>query len=334
MKNILCSVSTKGRYDTTLPICISAILNQNLLPDKIVLFDDNEDPIDLREKEVYRNLFSIMEIKKVQWEVIFGEKKGQHYNHDKANRMGYKWVWRVDDDNIPEPNVLRMLVTCAISNKNVGGVGGSIITPWWSNKEEDKKKASGKIEDIYDVPINKQWFSIDDEEEVDHLHCSFLYRAGVANYNLKLSKVAHREETMFTYELKKRGYKNIIVPNCITWHLKSPDGGIRDGIKEMYYHDDVIFAKYMDAGFLVVLQNGIGDHIVFESILNDIIKKYGKVTVACCYPEVFEGYKNIDVVPIDKASEICNLEPYNIYKNLSDWNWNDSLQNAFRKLYL
>ena len=72
---------------------------------------------------------------------------------------------------------------------------------------------------------------------MEHLHCSFLYRAGVYDYNLGLSRVAHREETLFTYGLHKKGYVVMVVPNANSWHLKNPEGGIRaETKKELYDH--------------------------------------------------------------------------------------------------
>ena len=104
--------------------------------------------------------------------------------------------------------------------------------------------------DIKDIKlgINVQWnYNKDGIKiiEVDHLQGStFLYRreAAAHGYEKKLSRVAHREETIFTYELFKKGYKLYVVPDAITWHLKSPNGGIRttDQI-ELFNHDEEIF---------------------------------------------------------------------------------------------
>ena len=329
-KEILCSVSTKGRYETTLPLCLSSIINQTKLPNHLIVFDDNDEPKDLRDIEIYRNLFGIMDLKGLSWEIVYGQKKGQHFNHQIANKWGYKWVWRVDDDCIPNPNVLENLYKGV--DYNIGCIAGSVITPWWNMLESDKVNASGKIEDIYSSS-NKQWYKIDVIEEVDHVHCTFLYRAGVVDYNLNLSRVAHREESLFSYEFIKKGYKNLLVPNAISYHLKSQTGGIRDGLVELYEHDERIFNESINVGTLIVLDSGIGDHFVFESILDDVIKKYKKVTIASCYPEVFKGYK-VNNISIADASKIVDMTSQNIYKNMADWNWSSSLQDAYRKLYL
>lgn len=319
MKEILCSISTRGRYDTTLPLAIASVVNQTLKPDKLVVFDDNEKPVDVREVQHYLYLFQMMDFHNIEWEWVFAEKKGQHYNHQRANNMGYKWVWRLDDDTVAEPNVLANLY--AHASDDVGAIGGSVLTPPIMHNII----ATGKIEDIDREP-NMQWGVIKDLKEVDHLHCSFLYRAGIVDYNLSLSRVAHREETMFTYELKKRDYKILCIPNTITWHLKNKAGGIRDGQREMFEHDENIFrgrVKLKDST-IVVLDCGMGDHIVFKRVL-PLIKN---PIVFSCFPEIIPGRS------IAEAKDMFGeLLPYNIYAKMDQWNWTGSLENAFRKMY-
>lgn len=320
--NILCSISTRGRYDTTLPLALSSVINQTKKPDKLVIFDDNDQPEDLRDRQAYTYLFQMLDFYNIRWEVLYGERKGQHYNHQKANNMGYKWVWRLDDDNIADPNVLETLYNN--TGDDIGSVGGSVIVP----PNYTPVIASGKIEAITYEP-NIQWGLVDRIYDVDHLHCSFLYRAGVADYNLGLSRVAHREETLFTYQLKQKGYKNLVVPDCITWHLKNKDGGIRssDSRKEMYDRDEQIFRNIvsLDNKTIVILDCGMGDHIVFKHVLPDIQNP----VVFSCYPDIVPGRSIAEAVQM-----LGDISQYNIYQKMDQWNWTDSLENAFRKLYI
>ena len=322
MPNVLCSISTRGRSQTTLPMALQAVMNQTRKPDKIVIFDDNDVHQDLRHDPIYKNLFWMMDAKEIAWEWIWAGKKGQHHNHQIANWMGFDWVWRVDDDAIPEPNVLGVLL--AHTGPKVGGVGGSVLMP--PNYFEEANP-TGKIEAIDHEP-NSQWQRVNKIKRVDHLHCSFLYRAGVYDYNLGLSRVAHREETLFSFGLKQKGYELLVVPDAVTWHLKAPSGGIRmEDKQEMFAHDEQIFRNVLahKDHTIVVLNNGMGDHIVFTHVLPEIKNPI----VFGCYPEI------LPCKSIAEAQRLFgDIEMYNIYAKMSRWKWNTSLEGAYRKMYL
>ena len=322
MDSVLCSVATRGRYHSTLPMVINAIANQTKLPDKLIIFDDNDEPKDMRQDFIYQHLFSILDYKGVKWEWLFAGKKGQHHIHQMANTMGYDWVWRVDDDAIPEPNVLETLYS--YSYDEVGAMGGAILT---LPVNPDTSKVTGQIKNIDQEP-NIQWAKIKQVKEVEHLHCSFLYRAGIYDYNLGLSRVAHREETLFTYGLHQKGYKLLAVPDATTWHLKNPNGGIRSETNQaLYEHDELIFKNtlaYKDKK-IVVLNCGMGDHIVFKRVMPHITN----AEIFTCYPDIIPGRT------IAEAQALFgNVDQYNIYGKMHQWNWTDSLENAFRKMYL
>lgn len=322
---ILCSISTRGRYDNYLPLAILSIINQTKKIDKLIIFDDNDNPLDLRNEPQYKFLFNLLNMKKIEWSVIYGKKKGQHHNHQIANNEakinGYDWVWRVDDDNIPEPNVLENL--CKHINDDVGAIGGSVL---FSEFVVDTKDVTGKIEKLDDEQ-NIQWGIIKDVKEVDHLHCSFMYRPGIVNYNTALSRVAHREETLFTFQLKQKGYKLLVVPNAITWHGKSSSGGIRmENNKELFDHDEFIFRNILSLKnkTIVVLDNGMGDHIIFKHILPYIKNP----EVFSCYPEIIPGRS------IGEARNLFgDLDNYNVYKFMAERNWKESVEKAYCELY-
>lgn len=321
MKNILCSISTRGRYDTTLSMSIQSVINQTKKIDHLVIFDDNDpDQVrDLRNIQVYKYLFRIMELKGITWQVIYGKRLGQHHNHQMANTMGFEWVWRVDDDCIPEPNVLEELSKYV--TPQTGAVGGAILTPPFA----PVTGSTGKIQDIHEPSI--QWDYVKQIHSVDHLHCSFIYRAGIVDYNLSLSRVAFREETLFTYALKRKGLDILVVPNANTWHLKNDQGGVRLENVELFQHDDWIFNNYMKYKdhTIVILDSGLGDHLVFSHVLPDIKNPL----VFSCYPEI---------VPGDSIAEAYrlfgDLKMFNIYSKMEQWKWKGSLEDAFRKLYI
>ena len=324
MGKVLCSVATRGRYFTTLPLVLSAIINQTKPVDKLIIFDDNDEPKDMREEMIYSYFFHMLNSKNIPWEWQYAEKKGQHYIHQQANTMGYDWVWRVDDDAIPEPNVLENLYFHTTYHLNTGAVGGSILTP---PSNFDTSLSTGKIEHI-NIEPNIQWGIIKNSKKVEHLHCSFLYRAGVYDYNLGLSRVAHREETLFTYGLHQKGYDIHVVPNAVTWHMKNPGGGIRSETKvEMFEHDEQIFRNFIrfNDKTIVVLNCGMGDHLVFTHVLPYI----DNPVVFTCYPEIIPGRS------IAEAQELFgSIDQWSVYKKMDQWRWKDSIEGAFRKLYL
>lgn len=326
MSKVLCSVATRGRYFTTLPLVLNAIINQTRPVDKLIIFDDNDEPKDMRKELVYSYFFQMMDIKGIAWEWAFAEKKGQHYIHQRANetaaRNGYEWVWRCDDDAVPEPNVLENLLKH--TGENVGAIGGSILTP---PKLWEGYASSGLIDQI-DLEPSLQWSVAKEVKEVQHLHCSFLYRAGVWDYNTGLSRVAHREETLFTFGLYQKGYKLLVVPNAVTWHMRNPEGGIRSETNaQLFANDEQIFKNVVASKdkTIVVLNCGLGDHVVFSHILPEIKNPL----VFSCYPEIVPGGS------IAEAQHLFgSLEPYNVYAKMDRWKWKDSLENAYRKLYL
>ncbi len=322
MANILCSVSTRGRYNTTLPLTLQAIIMQTRPVDKLVIFDDNDEPVDVRSDLVYSHFFQILDEKKIPWEWVFAGKKGQHHNHQIANRMGFDWVWRVDDDAIPEPNVLENLSKWIADD--VGAIGGSVLTKPFNPAPI---KATGRI-DLIDVEPNIQWSYIRHYQEVEHLHCTFLYQAGIHDYNTGLSRVAHREETLFTWGLYCKGYRVLLVPDAVSWHLKNPQGGIRSETNQrLYEQDEQIFRNFLrhQDDTIVVLNCGMGDHVVFSHVLPEIRNP----VVFTCYPEIVPGRS------IAEAQALFgSLDQWNIYSKMDAWKWRDSLEKAFRRLYL
>ena len=148
------------------------------------------------------------------------------------------------------------------------------------------------------------------------------------DFNLGLSRVAHREETLFTYGLYQKGYKVLVVPYATSWHMKNPQGGIRaETKKELYDHDEQIFKNFLQyrGKTIVVLNCGLGDHIVFSRNLPSI----PSAEVFSCYPEVVPGRS------IAEAEHLFgSLDQWNIYGKMDQWKWTDSLENAYRKLYL
>lgn len=352
-KDVTVGITTKDRYYTTLPLTLQSVINQTIKPKKILLFDDSENEINLENDPTYKSLFHIMKLKNIEYEVLKGYKKGQIHNHQHCLEIAStEFIWRVDDDNVPEFNVLESLLDEIKKDENIGAIGGLILNATGSNKILPSF-VTGKIEDIL-FGLNIQWFIHKDTSliEVDHLYGTFLYRkkAGFPHgYCLDLSKVGFREETIFTYEMKRHGWKLLVHPNVITWHIDTESGGIRDFDISLRNHDEVLFlqklnewgvkAKYLK---FYVLYNGIGDHFMFKMLLPKIKEKYKnthKIILFCCHPKVFSDVKddNIQIAEIGDAIGVFGsscIKENCVYTWCKKNGWDGNFLDAMKVFYL
>ena len=243
-KDITVTISTRNRYFTSLYSCLDSIANQTITPKKILVFDDGIEVVDLSKEEKYNNLFSELNNKNIEFEIVQGEKSGQVLNHQKAlNIVDTEFIFRVDDDCVLDPNVLETLYDSF--DKDTGAVGCLVL---FKNQPIKKNPlASNKIEDVL-FAQNIQWYIPETYEirEVDHLYSSFMFRkeAGLHGYDLELSPVGASEETQFTYGMVRNGWKCLFNPNATIWHHQDDMGGIRDVMtEENVIKDNHIFKK-------------------------------------------------------------------------------------------
>jgi hypothetical protein len=169
--------------------------------------------------------------------------------------------------------------------------------------------------------------------EADHLHSTFLYRAGIVDYNLDLSPVAHREETLFTHELKRKGYRLLIDQTAVTHHLKQSSTGIRSHNSEWFYkHDEKLFLKKLEEwGYkLLNLDCGIGDHYAFLNVLPELKKKYNHLIIGACFPEVFQDHSDVTLIHIAESAPVNNE---NIYSWMASKKWDKPLIEAYETFY-
>jgi GT2 family glycosyltransferase len=327
-ESVLCSICTKNRYDSTLPLAIQSVIMQTVKPDALMIYDDNtdKDRKDIRENETYGYLLEMLDRAKIKWFVVFGAQLGQHYGHQEANHREYKYVWRLDDDEVAAPDVLEKYLK--LMADDVGAVGGTVVT----RGAGGNNGASPKLERIFNSP-NVQWMDGSKIIEADHLHSTFLYRAGIVDYNLDLSPVAHREETLFTHELKRKGYRLLIDQTAVTHHLKQSSTGIRSHNSEWFYkHDEKLFLKKLEEwGYkLLNLDCGIGDHYAFLNVLPELKKKYNHLIIGACFPEVFQDHSDVTLIHIAESAPVNNE---NIYSWMASKKWDKPLIEAYETFY-
>lgn len=338
MINVTAEVSTKNRYEVLSQALLSLAL-QSFKPQHLYIFDDSENPPrdanELVQKfPAYGQVFQLFQEYKIAWEWKYAEKRGQHYSHQAAQKIAKTdWVFRFDDDEVLEPDVLKRLVYHV--REDVGAVGGLVLPPQPLSLPPE---AANIISDL--GRPNIQWFTQPPRVvEVDHLYSSFLYRRGLVDYELSLSPAAHREETLLTYGLKRKGYKILVDTSVITWHFRAATGGIRSHHDPNFWEQDerIFQSKLLEWGVNceptkpIVLDSGRGDHVIVKSLLPRLKEKYGKILLATCFPDIFEGEPQISIA--EAYQRFGNLERFSIYKWCIDHQWTGNLVEAHERMY-
>jgi len=327
--DVLCMIPTKGRYFTTLPLAIQSVILQTVKPAKLTIYDDGEHK-DMRQNPTYQYLFKSLDDVGIKWEVAFTPEVGQHFAHQNANTSGFKFVWRLDDDTVARPDVLEKLLSHM--KDGVGAVGGSVITP---GGEALAQHYATHILDIMALP-NLQWAKGEGVFDVNQLYSSFLYRTNIVDYCLELSKVAHREETIFTHRLFRAGYRLLVDRSAVTYHYRNPEGGIRtETDAKLWEGDEEIFrAELKKWGYkFIALSHGLGDHLMFVNLLPELLKRCQTLVLFCVYGEVFQGLPNIICKPLGEAAA-WGCKETGIYEWMVKYNWKRSMLEAYEKLYL
>jgi len=220
-------LTTCKRYETTLPLCLMSIINQTYKPSRIVLVDDS------KEKRFYqypylKNILVLMKMKGITFDYFHGPSKGAV----PALQMGLDnisegWVFKTDDDNILEPDVLEIFVNHI--RPNIGVMSGVIIDKTLHDiyvKSPDKAPTEvdgvwNKIENIYSEfniqMIHNQDFYV---KQVEHIYSNYFFNRDIADdYPLELQPSSHREETIFTHNIFRKGYNLIIIPAAVIYHI-------------------------------------------------------------------------------------------------------------------
>lgn len=367
-EDLIVVISTKNRYDI-LPLTLMSIIQNNVRPKEIVIWDDNDEPKDLREIPIYAQMFNTMTIVGITaCNIYFGAKRGLTSNHLNTlhmykDRTDIRYILRIDDDMILENNVIDKLYESITWDENTGAVGCGVYMPGYligqpsfGAKEVDKSKVHNKLAEIYNVE-NVQWIYDKDDYsnnliEVEHLNGScFIYNkeAGLkilqryGNFLFNLSPLCFREDTIFTNGLTRSGYKIYYAPGCYGWHMCL--GGSEKNADNVV-HDREIFDHYLgdkqDSGAeIMVVNNGIGDHLVFKDVFKKMLQDITwdkPLTLATCFPEIFEDWEKeglIKQISIAEAKQILSkpeIDKWSVYKYMLDNNWKGHISDAYREV--
>jgi beta-1,4-mannosyl-glycoprotein beta-1,4-N-acetylglucosaminyltransferase len=338
-RHVLCFIPTRNRYASTLPLTLISIAGQTRPPDHVIIWDDG-DRLDIRTMPLYQHILGLFAEKKILWQVLFGQGKGPAFAHQASQDVASDLIWRIDDDEIAEPNVLEELLK-GFSSEAVGAVAGIVAPPPLIPLPQGAKNS---ISDV-NAP-NIQWFSWGGPpRSAEHLHSSFLYRKGLASYDTRLSPAGHREETLFTHEIFRKGWKLLVTPSAVTWHFRNPEGGLRSHADPSFWErDECVFAEKMEewghvfsSPMFAYLDCGLGDHIVFLEVAKEFQNRGRKnIIVGACYPEVFEGMEGVSVLSLDtfrKNYPSVDVGNLHVYKFMADCGWKKSMTEAFLELY-
>jgi hypothetical protein len=89
---------------------------------------------------------------------------------------------------------------------------------------------------------------------------------------------------------------------------------------------------------LILLNSGMGDHLMFKQILPEVKAKYPDLILSVCYNEVFEdcGVKLISIQDgINQlASQGRSPDEFDLYKWCWQNNWKGHFIDAMRQMYL
>lgn len=338
-EKITVGIPTKNRYDH-LALTLYSVINQTVKPSEIIIVDDSDKTLDIRNMPIYKHLIKLMDNYGIEWKVLYGNKTGQHHSHQAIQEIAKNnLIFRIDDDEVAEYDVLEILLSSM--KDDVGAIAPAVIVP--PGEDLPNWLKTNTLSGVDNKP-NVQWYLFNGTVEAEHLYSCFLYRKGIANYDLTLSTVAHREETIFTHSIYREGYKLLVNGSARVWHFRSETGGIRSySQKEYFDNDEKIFQGYLsrwDVGKrpevkMVVLDNGIGDHYAFKNLLPEFKARYKEVIIACCYPDVFFDEPEVRIISIKEAKDFYgNLDGFSVYKFMREHNWTKSIVEAYKELYL
>lgn len=244
---ITVSITTRNRYYKTLSLSLTSILNQTLLPYEIILVDDN-DKKEFYDIEIYKNILQLAKLKGVKFSYYHGLSKGQTYAQQLALlKCKTELLFKMDDDNILDSNVLETLYNTIIQDENIAAVSGLIFCCDTDKKRkpEETPPIYNKIENIFSY-FNIQMCGGQSKEikECEHLYSNYLFRKLlVDSYPLEFAPAGHREDTVFTYPLYRKGYKLLINPNCITYHIHNSGGNKKHGFDDIVRNEELFLSK-------------------------------------------------------------------------------------------
>lgn len=247
MKETVIHICTRDRANEVYGLLIS-LLNQTYKDFNILIMDDGSGtPI----TQFYFINYIVQRLKINGHNVeLMRNNKGQGVCKARQELVDYtmkygkeKYIARIDDDSICEPNFLEKLHEGINEGYDlIGAVVPVFVGPDVKRENKFVKpiigecrfNADGKL--IMNHDDCGQLFTEEEIIPTHHFRSTCLYKreiheAGI-NYNTNLGKHSFREEQLLSFKAILKGFKLGIHTGAICWHLSCPSGGERINVKE------------------------------------------------------------------------------------------------------
>lgn len=357
LEDVICLISTNNRSLNTLQTVLTAVINQTALPKEVRVVEDSGQ-LHWLGYPIFQSIEKFFQRAGVIFSVVAGESRYKNTRDLIFADDGYKYIWRLEDEVVPTNHTLESfyskikegfsMVGCTVESKNLLGVMSA--------------KSSKEIKDLFAKP---KYTSFQDsvilgfDTEVEYLEKCFLLDKTVARvywdkYSF-LSLLSTVDDILFSYEIRLAGFKIGCFGRgvCSAFEMQIGEGGkynIQDRESKTWSDTQAIrlyFEKNLGVKFTpvfrAVLTCGIGDHVVFNSILPRVFEKYGDkvlVKIYAVFPETLkssiEKYpENIMLLNLEeKILEFGNdTSVFDVYLFMNRNQFTGSLRDAFLKLY-
>jgi GT2 family glycosyltransferase len=223
-----------------LGVTLSSLLNQTFKEWDLIIVDDSNQSI--KQFYLIKGLLNLLHHQGHTFKVIRGNGGGMDAALNLGQSIsGAELILRMDDDVWMERDYIRLLYECIIQDSSIGGVGG--VCPNVFHTKEKLTKMDPKTESwggliireggVFKFPEKQSYIHHASEPyEVEHLRGYFLYRKSaveeVGGFPTDYSQFARREELDTSIRMRMAGYKLMVEPRAICWHLFAMRGGTRE----------------------------------------------------------------------------------------------------------
>lgn len=117
---VVASLDLTDETEYYIPVLIQQLSNQTKCPNHLVLVDHRSNKTDLRTKEVYQDLFTLLSEKQISWNLIFYGNQKQVVDH--LNDLGHTWCWLINSKKVLNQSALKTMYQHIIFNSSVGTI--------------------------------------------------------------------------------------------------------------------------------------------------------------------------------------------------------------------